>query len=42
MRVKPKFSARFYSKQHYFPDIPVSLYRQRIATNRPYDSNPPY
>jgi peptidoglycan hydrolase-like protein with peptidoglycan-binding domain len=32
-----KFSARFYSKQRYFPAAAVSLYRGRVSTNRTFD-----
>jgi PKD repeat protein len=32
-----KLSARFYSKQRYFPTAPVNLYRGRISTNQTFD-----
>ena len=34
-----KIAARFYSKQRYLPAVPVTVYRQRVATNRTFDSS---
>jgi hypothetical protein len=36
-RATRKLPARFYGKQRYLPDAPISLNRSRIATNRTFD-----